>query len=239
MGASAEVNADSGVVHRHNLTRPSDTRFSLRPRYQFALARPAICSRPRMVFALSLSKRPRVSVARGDVSRTPERGVSQGTMHPRTRDARSIALASLTTITLLIATSCGSGTTTGQVDGGEGGVAHDGGDAALRSDGDSGETPLADAPFPCGKTTCRVDQYCLQPCCGGPAPRCEPANDAGGCPPGFLPGLCFPLGGTGNIQGCKEAPCTPDPPSCIDDPEQRGPTCERQGASRYLSCVCA
>jgi hypothetical protein len=101
---------------------------------------------------------------------------------------------------------------------------------------DSGGPPPADAPFACGTKTCGPNQYCLQPCCGGPAPQCQPADDAGGCPAGFHPGVCSGSAG----QGCVEDNCIPDPPKCIDDPVKEGTGCDPvDKSSRILMCQCA
>ena len=159
-------------------------------------------------------------------------------MRKRAALSGSIVLLTFGSLLVVVTASCTSGSSLTD-DGGEGGFSlgdgAGGGDAASKADGDSAAPPLADAPFACGNATCRVDQYCLQPCCGGPAPQCVPANDGGGCSPGFHPASC-PGSGT---QGCQEDPCTPPPASCIDDPQKGGAGCEQQGSSRFLQCLCA
>ncbi|HSO37467.1 MAG TPA: hypothetical protein VLT33_33310 [Labilithrix sp.] len=137
---------------------------------------------------------------------------------------------------MLIAASCGGTTAMSVADAGTGDGAT--GDASASPDGGDGSTPpLADAPFACGTATCRVDQYCLEPCCGGPAPQCQPATDAGTCPPGtHLGGSC--AGRAPDL--CQPDPCVPAPPRCVDSVTGDGPIeCRPSGSSRILACVCA
>jgi hypothetical protein len=61
----------------------------------------------------------------------------------------------------------------------------------------------------CGSQTCGPLQICVHPSCGGIPPPCTQANatgvcDYGPCINGMLP--------------CAGAPCTPDPPFCVDLP---------------------
>jgi hypothetical protein len=146
-------------------------------------------------------------------------------------------------LALLSAASCGGTTSTFTADGGEAGSA-DGSPASDAADsGDSrAAIPLADAPFACGSATCRVDQFCIVPCCGGAPPQCIAGfDDAGTCPSGFhsIPlGSCF----LHAEATCEADPCTPQPRFCVDDPaskevgycSQDGPT-----SSRTVSCICA
>lgn len=74
-------------------------------------------------------------------------------------------------------------------------------DLALRSDGGA----------PCGNMTCGMQQVCIIPCCGGPAPRCF-VPDGGQCTPPLQP---CPFG-----QGGCYSPCTPPPPRCIEVPAE-------------------
>lgn len=94
--------------------------------------------------------------------------------------------------------------------------------------------PPADAPFACGSQTCGVNQFCVNPCCGGAAPQCLPLGKNGACLPGFHAALC--QGG----QGCEADPCTPPPPFCVDsasDPRAQG--CRQSDdKSRSLACAC-
>jgi hypothetical protein len=54
-------------------------------------------------------------------------------------------------------------------------------------------------PLRCGSATCAPDQYCVSRA-GGPAPRCFPHPEAGGCPPGTREGCSFPV----FQRGCEE-----------------------------------
>ena len=94
--------------------------------------------------------------------------------------------------------------------------------------------PPADGPFACGNAACAANQYCVQPCCGGPAPQCTPVPDSGVCPGGTSLGSCP---GTGTT-GCVEGPCTPAPPYCIDTPTAPA-GCTLEGSSRRFVCACA
>lgn len=68
-------------------------------------------------------------------------------------------------------------------------------------------------PFACGTTTCSGDQICIHPCCGGAPPPCEPLDDGGTCPAGYVfSNQCW--NGNGSSSGCVPPPCTPPPPYC-------------------------
>src|SRR6185369_18007343 len=92
-------------------------------------------------------------------------------------------------------------------------------------DADASPPPPADGPFACGSQTCSPVQYCLHPCCGGPQPACEPMPDSGVCPAGFHTEMCAPFGGGTFGNNCRQDPCVPAPPSCVDDPKAAPPGC--------------
>jgi hypothetical protein len=152
----------------------------------------------------------------------------------------ALTLAAVFVTVILSTTHCGSGDVAG-LGADDGGAAFEGGDASLSGDArDSGKPPPADAPFACGTSTCRVDQYCVVPCCGGAPPQCNPIEDAGDagttCPIGFHLEYCPRLG----AQGCMEDPCKPQPPKCIDDPATlTDPGCSPSDSTHSISCVCA
>jgi len=78
--------------------------------------------------------------------------------------------------------------------------------------------------FYCGTTTCNgaLQQVCVHPCCGGPAPECMPKPENGVCPTDSIE--CMQEDGTA---GC-ETTCTPDPPYCADaapEPRQKAVRC--------------
>jgi hypothetical protein len=94
---------------------------------------------------------------------------------------------------------------------------------------DGASTEVAsDGGHACGSSTCRANQVCVHPSCGGgTAPMCFVApNDAGQCPQGstYQP-HCAPTFGP----GCLPAPCVPAPPFCADIPASCG---------GHPSCVC-
>jgi hypothetical protein len=90
----------------------------------------------------------------------------------------------------------------------------------------------ADGPFACGAATCSATQYCENPCCGGAAPPCLPALDAGQCPVGtHADPTCWAASGA-----CREDPCTPPPPFCTDK-VPTDPGCTRNG--HQIVCMCA
>ncbi|MBK6691171.1 MAG: hypothetical protein IPG50_03045 [Myxococcales bacterium] len=89
-------------------------------------------------------------------------------------------------------------------------------------------------PFACGKTTCTAAQYCVTPCCGGPAPACNPIPDAGVCPAGTTPSTC-----NGGLPGCVDGPCTPPAPYCVDSPSPPPSGCTLEAGKRSFRCLCA
>jgi hypothetical protein len=114
---------------------------------------------------------------------------------------------------------------------------------ACVADGGAGDAsgdalPPADGPFACGSQTCGATQYCLHPCCGGVAPACEPMPDSGTCPPGTHSEQCQPWGGGTFGANCRQDPCTPPPPSCIDDPSQSHGCQSINPSSHDLFCLC-
>jgi hypothetical protein len=77
----------------------------------------------------------------------------------------------------------------------------------------------------CGSITCRGDQVCVQPSCGGGIAVCIPLGDAGQCPDGYVEtAQCSP---TSSGPGCVPPPCDPPPPKCVDVPAacSGAPTC--------------
>jgi hypothetical protein len=90
-------------------------------------------------------------------------------------------------------------------------------------------------PFACGTQTCGENQYCIHPCCGGPAPGCDDVPASGTCPTGTHSAVCAHTG----KQGCEQDACKPDPPYCIDDPK-KAPNCGDGMADNHdISCMCA
>ncbi len=81
-------------------------------------------------------------------------------------------------------------------------------------------------PFACGKTTCTAAQYCVTPCCGGPAPACNPIPDAV-CPAGTTPSTC-----NGGLPGCVDGPRTPPAPYCVDSPSPPPSGCTLEAGKR-------
>jgi hypothetical protein len=85
-----------------------------------------------------------------------------------------------------------------------------------------------DGGHACGSSTCRANQVCVHPSCGGGTPpTCYSApGDAGQCPPGstYQP-HCPP----NFAPGCLPAPCSAAPPFCADIPASCG---------GHPSCVC-
>jgi hypothetical protein len=78
----------------------------------------------------------------------------------------------------------------------------------------------------CGSSTCRPNQVCVHPSCGGgTSPTCSSApDDAGQCPQGtiYQPHCPATIG-----PGCLPT-CTPAPPFCVDVPASCAghPTCD-------------
>ena len=110
-----------------------------------------------------------------------------------------------------------------------------------RGDGTSSETSATE-PFACGSTTCRADQYCVNPCCGGapPRPACTPLLENGECPPGVQKGPCFEFGGADGCYGGTVSPRTPPPPYCVDQPDDvKDVGCRPHKETHFMSCVCA
>jgi hypothetical protein len=117
----------------------------------------------------------------------------------------------------------------------------DGGGADGASDDTSDDVapdviPPADGPFACGATTCDPTAFCINPCCGGFLPACEPAEDGGGCPSETH------RDNTCNQPGppCRPDPCTPPPPFCA-----LTPSCGPDGTGfggmvmgHQVGCVC-
>jgi hypothetical protein len=91
-------------------------------------------------------------------------------------------------------------------------------DATPDGELDSGRLDaMSDAgPFPCGSSTCAPSQYCVSRT-GGPAPRCFPHADGGGCPAHTTDGCSFPPA-TGGCQEVMEPSfsCQSIPASCTD-----------------------
>jgi len=103
------------------------------------------------------------------------------------------------------------------------------------------DTPSND-PIACDDVTCSGEEYCVQPCCGGAAPFCMPAEMDGTCPPGYsMGGFC--VDGEGP---CAPNPCTPPPGFCAPLSDCTGDDCPASGcfggdydpATRTFSCRC-
>ncbi|HEX3850569.1 MAG TPA: hypothetical protein VGF76_23550 [Polyangiaceae bacterium] len=106
------------------------------------------------------------------------------------------------------------------------------------STGGSGGTSAGTAGVQsCGAATCGANQYCVVPCCGGPAPLCFPPPDGGTCPEGSTTG-CF--GGasdacTNSATCCQPASCNPAPPYCSDTLPSSG--CLLEDRTCHLECA--
>ncbi len=151
------------------------------------------------------------------------------------RPLRTLAVLVACAAPLLAASaSCGGSAATSIADGGTDALLDP--DAAKDGATDAAEPPPALAPFACGAQTCGVREYCVHPCCGGPAPACEPRDDGGACQPGFHAAAC-----RGMQDGCQADDCKPEPPHCVASPAQSG--CFDPSTSgpdpRQISCVCA
>jgi hypothetical protein len=104
-------------------------------------------------------------------------------------------------------------------------------------DGGGGETGKdSSEPFACGTSTCDGDQICIHPCCGGAAPVCEPLEDGGTCPSGYvLSTQCYNLGGS--TTGCQAPPCTPPPPYCAPSSSSNMCGFQQTGHDCYEACA--
>lgn len=147
----------------------------------------------------------------------------------------AIAMACIALTASLLLAACG----------GSDGVTFADGDAS--TDGGGGGDARSDAPrdavseqvkrdgggpIACNGSTCSATQYCVQPCCGGAGPFCEPLPDSGTCPSGtHLQVNC--RNGTG--PGCESDPCKPPPPYCSDSV----PTGCQVGSDGSVVCLCA
>lgn len=63
--------------------------------------------------------------------------------------------------------------------------------------------------LPCGNTTCRSGEICVEQRCGGGPLQCTPARDGGTCPVGFQFSAC-----PGFASGGCVPQCDPPPPYC-------------------------
>jgi hypothetical protein len=88
-------------------------------------------------------------------------------------------------------------------------------------------------PVRCGAASCSASEVCVNPCCGGAAPPCQPAPDGGACPAGAYGCVVTP----GGRPGCA-TPCTPPPPFCQPASSALPAGCT-PGKDRQVSCVCA
>jgi len=120
-----------------------------------------------------------------------------------------------------LALACGGTTVDPLTDGGG-----DNDGAAIDTGKDSSE------PFACGTSTCNGDQVCVHPCCGGAPPPCEPLDDGGTCPDGYvISNQCYNFG-TGGTTGCVPPPCKPPPDYCAPTKD----CTMTQGHDCYLLC---
>lgn len=123
--------------------------------------------------------------------------------------------------TIATAGISGGAPATGGAGGGVGGSAAGSGSGGTSAGGSSGSTggggsdecspevPAGAAPVVCGSDTCAPDEICVRPCCGGPAPACEPLPASGTCTPPDLPHMC-----EDGMPGCLDV-CTAPPPFCV------------------------
>ena len=94
--------------------------------------------------------------------------------------------------------------------------------------GPSDGAAASDGGPACGASTCRSDQVCVHPSCGGGTPpMCEEPSDGGQCPAGwtYQPNC---VGGFIGGAGCvPPSSCTPQSPFCADVPASCGgrPSC--------------
>ncbi|MEM6990266.1 MAG: hypothetical protein AAF721_07210 [Myxococcota bacterium] len=133
----------------------------------------------------------------------------------------------------------GDGTSEG---GSDGAGTSDGGETGGDSSGDTGR------PVECGPVTCEAGDVCVAPCCGGPAPACEPANPDGTCAAGSVPVDPAECGlGCEADNCCMPGPCTPPPSYCTppatlrcdDNDNCSVAECFGMLEGDVLSCQCA
>ena len=116
-----------------------------------------------------------------------------------------------------------------------GGVTIDLGDGG--TDGAADAQPDNNGSWPCGDTTCASGNVCVHPCCGGVAPVCDPANDAGVCPAGDIKGgACFQMQPGDD---CAPPACQPPPPYCQPENTTQCPGNDPQNDSRDCYEACA
>ena len=101
------------------------------------------------------------------------------------------------------------------------------------NDGSSIDTGKdSNEPFACGGATCNSNEVCMHPCCGGAPPPCEPLEDGGTCPDGYvISNQCYNFG-TGGTTGCAPPPCKPPPDYCAPAKD----CTMTQGHDCYLLC---
>jgi hypothetical protein len=111
---------------------------------------------------------------------------------------------------------------------GSGGGAGSGGSAGLGGSGDAGAGGSDEdgGTIPCGNTTCKADELCVDNACGGAPILCQPRDGSGNC----APGLQF----NPSCRGCSPPPCTPPPPYCARIPS----TCTTV-PTEATGCTCA
>jgi hypothetical protein len=141
----------------------------------------------------------------------------------------------VTAVSVLLAVAAGCGGGLGGSDGG-GGTGEAGSGGTTGAGGASGATGAggvagttgtggtAGTGVPCGGATCRADQVCVHPSCGGGVQVCLPLGDAGQCPSGWvMTDQCS----SGSGPGCVPPVCDPPPPRCADVPAacSGAPTC--------------
>ncbi|CAN5304270.1 hypothetical protein BH09MYX1_BH09MYX1_46830 [soil metagenome] len=118
--------------------------------------------------------------------------------------------------------ACGGGTVTDLVQDGSTN------DAAPERDAAADGATDAAGPIACGKLICNGTDYCVHPCCGGPAPQCLPLPaDGGACPSGTTLANCV------SGPGCQALPCKPPEPYCSKTTDN----CLANG--RQVMCLCA
>lgn len=124
---------------------------------------------------------------------------------------------------------------------GTSGISGSSGDAAGGSSAQGGSSGGSGAGVGgaelCGMTTCSANQYCVVPCCGGPAPLCFDPPDGGACPDGSTQG-CFSGASyacASVATCCQPVACTPPLPYCSDTLPSGG--CSLQGRTCRLECA--